>query len=262
MLCAVVCPTDAFHENVIPEGQFDLEEYPSIGKFYELDEEKCKEDPNSEICKLCLSVRERNHVEEYYKIQKECPEEAFKIRSPIEGEVVIKKPMLWKCSPENCKACINICPVESFFIPESAEDVMKYGKIACNEEACFYCGACENSCPDDLILVERKDIEIQDPRKPGHYPWIRGWLNSIKEIMRKALITGKQPIDIPIIEEQIQQAKEEIEESVPQLTEEEKEKFNELNEKIQALLKKPKVRYWIKDKKIDRLSKELKKALH
>jgi len=59
--------------------------------------------------------------------------------------------------------CINICPTESFFIPESAEDVIKYGKIACKEDECFYCRACENSCPDDLIIVKRKEIEINDP---------------------------------------------------------------------------------------------------
>ena len=94
MLCAIVCPTDAFHENITPEGQIDLHEFPSIGNFYEIEMDKCKENPDNEICQLCLNVRERNHVEEYYKIQNECPEQCFKIRSPIEGTVNIKKPML------------------------------------------------------------------------------------------------------------------------------------------------------------------------
>ena len=261
MLCAIVCPNDAFHENITPEGKIDLKEYPSIGKFYEIDLEKCQVDPENEICQLCLEVRERNHVKEYHKIQLECPQKCFKITSPIKGEVKIKKPMLYKCDPQGCKACVNICPVESFFIPESAEDVLKYGKIACNDEECFYCGACENSCPDDLILVEREEVEIHDPEKPGHFPWIEGWAKSIKEILRKHLIEGKEQITIPVIQEEIEIAKEKIEEEIPQLSPQDREKLAELNNKIQEFLTSSKIRYWIKDRKVDKVSQELKKFL-
>jgi 4Fe-4S ferredoxin len=261
MLCAIVCPNDAFHENIEPEGKINLNEFPTIGKFYRIDFDKCIEDKNNEVCKLCLDVRERNNIEEYYKIEKNCPTKCFFIDSPIEGEVIIKKSMLHKCTPENCKACINICPTESFFIPETAEDVKKYGKIACNEDACFYCGACENSCPDDLIKVERKEITIKDPKKQGNFPWIQGWINNIKEILRKRLIYGKEQIQIPIIEEEIKKVKEKIEEAVPQLSDEDRKKLNELNEKIQKFLSSPKIRYWIKDKKLEKISTELKKYL-
>ncbi|MFX1340614.1 MAG: 4Fe-4S dicluster domain-containing protein [Promethearchaeota archaeon] len=263
MLCAIVCPTDAFHENIEPEGHINLDEFPSIGKFYKIDSKKCIEDPNNKVCELCLKVRERNHIEEYYKIQKECPTKCFQITSPIEGEVVIKKHMLHRCDPQGCKACVNICPTESFFIPESAEDVLKYGKIACNEDACFYCGACENSCPDDLIIVERKDIKINDPKTRGTFPWVEGWVKNINQILRKRLIRReKEPIDIPIIEQEIEQVREKILEEIPQLTDKDREKLNELNNKIQALLKTKKIRYWMKDKKTDKITKELRKKLN
>jgi len=26
------------------------------------------------------------------------------------------------------------------------------------------------------IIVKRKEIEINDPKKPGNYPWIKGWI--------------------------------------------------------------------------------------
>ena len=262
MLCAIVCPNDAFHENIEPEGQIDLIEFPTIGKFYKIDLNKCIDDKKIEICKLCLDVRERNNIEEYYKIAKECPVKCFQIDSPIQGEVIIKKNMLHKCTPENCKACINICPTESFFIPESAEDVKKYGKIACNEDECFYCGACENSCPDDLIVVERKEVKINDPKKQGPFPWIQGWIKNIKEILRKRLILGKGQIKIPSIEEEVKKIKKKIEEEIPQLSKEDKKKLMELNEKIQAFLKSSKIRYWMKDKKTDKIIKELKKFLN
>ncbi|MFX1495232.1 MAG: 4Fe-4S binding protein [Promethearchaeota archaeon] len=261
MLCVIVCPTDAFHENIEPEGQITLDEFPSIGKFYEIDMDKCIEDKKNEICKLCLSVRERNAIKEYFQIEKECPTKCFHINSPIQGEVIIKKNMLHKCDPQGCKACVNICPTESFFIPESAEDVMKYGKIACNEDDCFYCGACVNSCPDDLIVINRKEIEIQDPKKKGNYPWIQGWINNIKEILRRRLIEGKEQIQIPLIEEEIKEVKEKIEEEIPQLSKKDREKLAELNSKIQEFLKSSKIRYWIKDKKVDKIIQELKKLL-
>ncbi|MFX0002328.1 MAG: 4Fe-4S dicluster domain-containing protein [Candidatus Hermodarchaeota archaeon] len=261
MLCAIICPNDAFHENITPREQINLDEYPSIGQFYKIDMKKCIEDSKNETCQFCISTRDRNQIKDFFKLQKECPENCFSIDSPIKGEVIIKKNMLHKCDPQGCKACVNICPTESFFIPESAEDVKKYGKIACNEDVCFYCGACENSCPDDLILVDRKDLVIIEPKKKGNYPWIQGWINSIKEIFRKALIQGKQQTQIPIIEEEVRKEKEKIEEAIPQLSKEDKKKLNELNEKIQLFLKSSKVRYWITDKKIEKITEELKKFL-
>ena len=261
MLCAIVCPNDAFHENIEPEGQINLEEYPKIGKFFEIDEKMCIQDKNDPICQLCLESRERNQVKNYFKIQNECPTKCFRIKSPIKGEILIKKNRLWKCSPENCKACINLCPTKSFFIPESAEDVVKYGKIACKEDECFYCGACENSCPDKLIVVKRKDIKLEDPKKEGNYPWIQGWVNRIKEILREKLIEGKEQINIPVIEREVEKVKERIIEEIPQLSEEDRKKLSELNEKIQTLLKSKKIRYWIKDKKLDKITKEVRKTL-
>ena len=261
MLCAIVCPNDAFHENIEPEGQINLEEYPKIGKFFEIDEKMCIQDKNDPICQLCLESRERNQVKNYFKIQNECPTKCFRIKSPIKGEILIKKNQLWKCSPENCKACINLCPTKSFFIPESAEDVVKYGKIACKEDECFYCGACENSCPDKLIVVKRKDIKLEDPKKEGSYPWIQGWVNRIKEILREKLIEGKEQINIHVIEREVEKVKERIIEEIPQLSEEDRKRLSELNEKIQTLLKSKKIRYWIKDKKLDKITKEVRKTL-
>ena len=261
MLCAVICPNDAFHEDIKPIEQIDLDEFPSIGKFFKINFDNCIEDSNNQICQLCLKVRERNNIRDYFEIQKECPTKCFQITSPIEGEVMIKRNMLHKCDPQGCKACVNICPTESFFIPEKAEDVKKYGKIACNEEECFYCGACENSCPDDLILVKRRDVEINNPKKSGNYPWVEGWIKNIKEILRKRLIHGKEQKQIPVIEEEVKRIKEKIEEEIPQLSKEDREKLAELNEKVQSFLKSSKIRYWIKDKKTEKVRKELSKIL-
>ena len=260
MLCAVICPNNAFHEHITPEGKIDLDEFPSIGEFYEINNEQCIEDKKNKICQLCLNSRDRNFIVIYHKIQLECPRTCFKIISPMKGIIHIKTPMLWKCDPQGCKACINICPVESFYIPKTAEEIKNFGKIACNEDECFYCGACENACPDNLIIVKRNDIKILDPKKKGNYPWIEGWINNLKEILKSLLVKGKAHIKIAINEE-VQRIKENIEEKIPNLTEDERKELNEINNKIQNFLKIKKIRYWIKDGKIDKVGLELKKFL-
>ena len=103
---------------------------------------------------------------------------------------------------------------------------------------------------------------INDPKKQGNYPWIQGWINSIKEILRKVLIQGKRQIQIPVIEEEIKKLKEIVEEEIPQLSKEDKKKLYELNEKIQIFLNSPKIRYWMKDKKTEKIRNELNKLLN
>ncbi|MBN1217133.1 MAG: 4Fe-4S binding protein [Candidatus Lokiarchaeota archaeon] len=260
MLCAIVCPNNAFHEHITPEGIIDLDEYPSIGKFYEIDDKLCTEDKKDPICLLCKESRNMNSIKDYHKISLNCPKKCFKIKSPLKGKVHIKKPMLWKCDPQGCKACVNICPVEAFYIPEKAEDVKKFGKIACNEDDCLYCGACENACPDNLIFIERNNIEILDPKRKGGYPWVDGWINSFKNILRNNLLTGKTQIKL-FINEESKKLEDTIEEQLPHINENEQKELNKINNIIQSLLKTKKIRYWIKDNRLDKIGLEIKKIL-
>ncbi|MGV9141595.1 MAG: hypothetical protein ACOC1X_01510, partial [Promethearchaeota archaeon] len=110
------------------------------------------------------------------------------------------------------------------------------------------------------IIVNRKDVEILDPQKRGNYPWIEGWIRNIKAILRKRLVHEKEQIKIPLIKKEVKKTIEKIEE-VPQLSDEDREKLRALNEKIQKFLGSKKVRYWMEQKKVDRVSKELDKFL-
>lgn len=261
MLCPVVCINDAFDKSITPEEQITLDQFPKLKSFYRIDFEKCIEDTNNEICRLCLRVRDGNHIKDFLKIRRDCPAECFIIESPIKGEVIIKKNMLDRCDPTGCKACVNICPTESFFIPESAEDVKKFGKIACNEDDCIYCGACQNSCPEDLILVKRSDAEIEEPKVKEKFPWIKGWIRYIRRILREKLLDIKEQKPIPIREEEQVKAIEDDYslENIPQLSKDDKSAFQKLNERVQSLLSNSKIRYWMKDKKTDKIRKEFKK---
>ncbi|MCK4281632.1 MAG: 4Fe-4S dicluster domain-containing protein [Candidatus Lokiarchaeota archaeon] len=262
MLCPVVCINDVYETTIKPEEQLILSQYPKLKPFFKIDLKKCIKDIKNEICNLCLKVQDGNYIKDFLKIQKECPTKCFKIESPIKGEVIIKQNMLHRCDPTGCKACVNICPTESFFIPETAEDVKKYGKIAVKEDDCIYCGACQNSCPEDLIIVKRFDIEIEDPKVKENFPWIQGWRKNIKRILREKLLDKKEQIQIPLPEEELTIPSEEDYslEKIPQLSEADKKIFQKLNNRIKSLLSKSKIRYWIENTKIEKIKQELKKS--
>jgi len=262
MLCPVVCVNDAFELSIAPEEQIVLDHYPKLKPFFKIDLKKCNEDLNNAICQLCLDARNNNRIKDFLKVKKECPEQCFEIQSPIKGEVIIKQNMLHRCDPTGCKACVNICPTESFFIPESAEEIKKYGKIACNEDDCIYCGACQNSCPEDLIVVKRDSIEIEEPKVKEGFPWIKGWSNYFKKILREKLLDRKEQKPIPIQEEeQLRPVEEDYSlDKIPQLSKSDITIFQKLNDEVQSLLSNSKIRYWIKDKKTEKIKQELKKT--
>jgi len=74
-------------------------------------------------------------------------------------------------------------------------------------------------------------------------------LKNVLLFLKYLIIAGKQQVKIPIIEEEVKKIKED------------KKKLAELNEKVQSFLRSSKIRYWIKDKKTEKVRKELKKIL-
>ena len=86
-------------------------------------------------------------------------------------------------------------------------------------------------------------------------------MKNVLLFLKYLIIAGKQQVKIPIIEEEVLKLTEKIEEDVPQLSKEDKKKLAELNEKVQSFLRSSKIRYWIKDKKTEKVRKELKKIL-
>jgi len=86
-------------------------------------------------------------------------------------------------------------------------------------------------------------------------------LKNVLLFLKYLIIASKQQVKIPIIEEEVLKLTEKIEEDVPQLSKEDKKKLAELNEKVQSFLRSSKIRYWIKDKKTEKVRKELKKIL-
>ncbi|MHA1731797.1 MAG: 4Fe-4S binding protein [Promethearchaeota archaeon] len=202
-LCAVVCPTDAIEIEVEPEGKVDWSQYPRLRPFGRVDTEKCHEDPGLEVCQQCVKARSENDVKVLYRLthDKSCPHDALVLESPYEGHVKILKNLLYKCDPNGCKACVNICPTESFSIPQKADDILKFGKVAVDSEKCIHCGACALACPVNIIEVRREDIHFIDG-ETGR-AWTVAWNKLLDHLLteKEACLFCKDQELLPVVED-------------------------------------------------------------
>jgi 4Fe-4S ferredoxin len=131
-LCENICPDDAIKVKCKESSERTIKEPTITGQLTHNDETCVK-------CSLCAQV---------------CPYDALKVTKPFSGEVRIKN--LEKCDPTGCNNCFNICPVKAIYPTGTAE------KIAILDEHCFYCGACEHSCPYDVLEVHREGYHVNE----------------------------------------------------------------------------------------------------
>jgi 4Fe-4S ferredoxin len=136
-LCQDICPDDAVEVKCTESSAREIKQ-PTISGELTHNDETCVK------CGLCAIV---------------CPYEALKVEKPFTGEVKI--PKLEKCDPTGCNNCFNICPVDAIYPTGTAD------KIAILDH-CVYCGACEHSCPYDVLDVQREGYlldELERERK-------------------------------------------------------------------------------------------------
>ncbi|MBD3351024.1 MAG: 4Fe-4S dicluster domain-containing protein, partial [Candidatus Lokiarchaeota archaeon] len=254
----------------------DNSEYPKLKQMWIWDDNTCKEDPNNDTCKKCKKIRDpenkrqgNHHVKVLKKVIEDCPTQSMKFKSALDGEVILLENQLYKCDPNGCKACVNICPTESFFIPQTAEDIVKYGKIACNEETCMYCGACENACPEEIIIVKRGSVDIDIPEQSKNKPWMTRWENQLGRLtLSRDELTekvNKEQEKILVSDENGEEYLEDIEISPPNtFSEEDYQKDIDKNRKKLEIMdnnfRKPSVRIMIHKKKMDKLKRIIERS--
>ncbi|MBN2155744.1 MAG: 4Fe-4S dicluster domain-containing protein [Candidatus Lokiarchaeota archaeon] len=274
-MCVSVC-INSVYEIADELGQpIHNVDFPLLRQMWVYDKSTCKKDEKNEMCKKCSEIRDpvniergRHHAKELIQVVNNCPTQSMTFISPFEGEVVILKEQLYKCDPNGCKACVNICPTESFFIPQTAEEVVKYGKIACNEETCMYCGACENACPEEIIIVRRFSVDLIIPEQSKNKPWMSRWKKQFNDLTlsREELLENLQREEEFVI---IQPDDGEIDFDYDKITPEipfSIETYAEIRTKNEPVIQKMKdnfdkanVRIFIHHKKKDKLRKYLKK---
>jgi len=148
-LCEKICPEDA----IKIEGE--LIEFSMPEKIAEIS-------VNQELCSYCGYC------------EKICPYEGIKSIKPTEGKLRFFEARAEKCDPLGCMACVNICKNNRvWWISEG---------LRFNEEFCIHCGACENSCPYNLIEVTRDCFYTKELIEP---PWKEAWNRALERAVLK-----------------------------------------------------------------------------
>ncbi|MCX8172165.1 MAG: 4Fe-4S binding protein [Archaeoglobaceae archaeon] len=176
-LCEEICPEKA----IMVEGK-------RIS--YKLPEKIAKITINQDVCSNC------GYCEEI------CPYDAAKTIKPIEGKLSLFEARMSRCDPIGCGACLRICKFNRvWFVSEDRK------RVFFNEIFCIYCGACENACPYDLIMVERRNFFTKETIFDA--PWRNAWEDAIGRIIRKERV--KQPERISIFESERRMVEESLE---------------------------------------------------
>ncbi|AGK60362.1 formylmethanofuran dehydrogenase, subunit F [Archaeoglobus sulfaticallidus PM70-1] len=155
-LCEQVCPEDA----IKVEGKLIDFELPEKIAEIEIDQELCSH------CSYCEKI---------------CPYDAAKTIKPFDGKLSLFEARMYRCDPVGCSACIKICKYNRVWYVSRNKSRVEF-----NEDFCVYCGACENSCPYDLINVERKTIFSKELSKRP--PWRDSWEKAGERILKKEIV--------------------------------------------------------------------------
>lgn len=162
--CATLCSLNAIKIEINGEEKIpviEAEVYPILEKEIRVNVDKCQS-----TCKLAcqescprkaIQVTMKQKVVDV-KIDKQkcvfckrcelaCPKKAIHVTKPIKGSTQINT----NFCPKGCKICVDICPSVAIAIDED-------GKPVINEDYCIYCGACQEVCPEKVIMLKRTRI--------------------------------------------------------------------------------------------------------
>ncbi|MHA2003251.1 MAG: 4Fe-4S binding protein, partial [Candidatus Thorarchaeota archaeon] len=154
-LCAKICPDEAITVECTKSSPRTIKDPTISGELMHNDETCVK-------CGLCAQV---------------CPYDALEVTKPFSGEVVVVRRD--KCDPVGCHNCFNICPVKAIY-PTGTEE-----KIDITDN-CVYCGACDHSCPYDVLETRREGYNVEELEK------VREW-EKARRLFFEAVIGNDPP---------------------------------------------------------------------
>lgn len=169
-VCDAVCPFTAFRLEIDGEHELpvaDLEAFPKLIKTVEWDSDKCQIEGECEvICPVDAITIEGDEWEIDMSVcvtcpwcEDACPHDAITVEKLMDGEIEIDTS---EC-PLGCAVCLDICPVNAIYEPESEEPWERGERIAVDEKYCIYCGACATACPvEGAITVKRDEFKAED----------------------------------------------------------------------------------------------------
>ncbi|MHA1849142.1 MAG: 4Fe-4S binding protein [Promethearchaeota archaeon] len=240
-LCTAVCPTSALEFTTDPPDFLNTDDLPTFNY--------------KKVYSFLADKIERN-LDHPASMKISIPDN---IPMPSEGSVILREDLISRCDPMGCKGCLNICPTDCFWVPRKAEDILNLGKITMDDDLCIHCGACKNACPEKIIEVTRTSVEYTIPEKVKDKFWVKGWKNSINNLLHPEM-KRTAPEEISVIEGEGEgEALAIIQETVKEMPPELRSKVEESYEKLKDAFKKINVRFWIEMKKNNQLKKTLEK---
>jgi 4Fe-4S ferredoxin len=123
--CEKECPAEAIRVETEKRGDI-IEKILDV----EVDKEKCI------FCGRC---------------EFSCTKNAFHVKKPIHGVIRLNSSLC----PKGCRICVDICPSKAITLIQDE-------KPSVLDEFCIYCGACQQSCPENAIIIERTRVMHSD----------------------------------------------------------------------------------------------------
>lgn len=170
--CADMCPADAITVKNIPTSNVD-----KLNNSIDVDLSKCifcgickricPENAIKQICSTCM-LQDEIEVPEITGeafISEEscvkcswcseiCPVDAITISKPFEGTLELVEEDEKVCKGDSCHACLDVCPCNAVNIVD--------GKSVTNLDFCNLCGACVTACPQNIRVVSRTDMKLDN----------------------------------------------------------------------------------------------------
>ena len=170
--CADLCPAEAITVKNVPTSSNDV-----VNNSIEVDASKCifcgvckricPEDAIREICSTCMHWDEievpeitgetfiaENSCVRCSWCSEICPKDAITITKPFEGSLELVEDEEKVCKGDSCHACLDVCPCNAVEIVD--------GKSVTNLDFCNLCGACVTACPQDIRVVSRTAMKLNN----------------------------------------------------------------------------------------------------
>ena len=170
--CADMCPADAIIIKNVPTSSNDLVNNSidvNLSKciFCGVCKRVCPENAIKQVCSTCMYSDEIEDV----KITGEtlisesscvncswcseiCPVDAISIIKPFEGTLDLIETDDAICKGDSCHACQDVCPCNAVEIVD--------GKSITNLDFCNLCGACVTACPQNIRVVSRTGMKLNN----------------------------------------------------------------------------------------------------
>ena len=172
--CADLCPAEAITVSNIPTSSVD-----KVNNSIEVDTSKCvycgvckrvcPQNAIKEVCSTCM-LQDQIEIPEVtgdtYILDESCvnctwcanicPVDAITVTKPFEGtlEVIENEEEEKVCKGDACHACQDVCPCNAVTIVDN--------KAVTDLEFCNLCGACVTACPQNIRVVSRTAMKLDN----------------------------------------------------------------------------------------------------